>query len=434
MTIVRPSTLVGALLLSTALSAPVLAGPDETPKAPSVPAPASTAKPAAAPATPTTPPAKPPADDLGPALAFADAVNDGLAKTVAAVRESSVTVWNSKRRGPPPATAPKAPTTPPAGAEKGKGKSPEPEDDGAEYARQSGGSGVIVTWKGKGPYVITNEHVIRGGDRLEIATFDGTVYRMKLIDHVQAYDIALLDFVKAKPKTYKAAKFGKSEELREGQWVIATGNPFFLGGDGRCVATLGVISGLERTLKGDFTYANAIQHDAEVNPGNSGGPLWDLAGELVGINGMISSRPQDSSVTPSNTGASYSIPIHLILRYLDDLLSDKQAVAGYLGLDLEDAKDPAGKPLGARVKAVRPDSPIVKKADPKAVVPAAGDVVTQIALGPPISPKTYEVFAQTDVVNALALYAACTKVKLTFVRAGKKLTWSGELCAQGGAK
>ena len=434
-----------ALASAGAIGTPGWAGPDEGPKSP---ASASAPKPtpsAPAPAAPT--PTTGPLDPQAAALAFADAVDGALAKSVASVRESSVTVWNLKRLGPAPATpaTPKAPTTPsnppPATGDKGdkgdkgKAKPVDPEDDGAVYERQSGGSGVLVSWKGKGPYVITNEHVIKDGDRLQVATFDGSLYVVKLLDHVAAYDIALLDFVKAKPKTYKAAKFGKSEELHEGQWVIATGNPFFLAADGRCVATLGVISGLERTLKGDFTYANAIQHDAEVNPGNSGGPLWNLTGELIGINGMISSRGGDSSVTPSNTGASYSIPIHLILKYFDDLLSDKvSAAAGYLGIDLEDAKDAVGKPIGARVLDVRADSPAhPKKPDPKVFAPEKGDIVTLVSFGSTVSAKPYDVFAVTDVVNALALYPAGTKVKISFLRSGKKLTWAGEL-SNGAAK
>jgi len=428
--------LTTALASAGAIGTPGWAGPDEGPKAPaSAPAPKPTS-PSTAPAG--SPSATAPVDPTAAALAFADAVDGALAKSVASVRESSVTVWNLKRVAPAPAapTPPTTPTTPanppPATGDKGdkgKAKPVDPDDDGAAYERQSGGSGVLVSWKGKGPYVITNEHVIKGGDRLQIATFDGNLYVVKLLDHVAAYDIALLDFVKGKPKSFKPAKFGKSEDLHEGQWVIATGNPFFLAGDGRCVATLGVISGLERTLKGDFTYANAIQHDTEVNPGNSGGPLWNLTGDLIGINGMISSRGGDSSITPSNTGASYSIPIHLILKYFDDLLSDKvSAAAGYLGIDLEDARDAVGKPIGARILAVRADSPAhPKKPDPKVSAPEKGDIVTLVSFGSTISSKPYDVFAVTDVVNALALYPAGTKVKMSFLRSGKKLTWAGEL-------
>jgi S1-C subfamily serine protease len=164
-----------------------------------------------------------------------------------------------------------------------------------------------------------------------------------------------------------------------------------------------------------------------VNPGNSGGPLWNLSGELVGINGLISSRGGGTTLGASNTGASFAIPIHLIQRYFDDLLSDKiSAAAGYLGLDLEDARDASGKPTGVRVKGVRNDSP-VKRADAKTNPPASGDVITQISLGTSVTMKAFSVFSNSDLTNALALYPAGTKVRLAYQRGKQKLSWTGDL-------
>lgn len=383
-------------IVSSLLAVAVLALP-AAPRAwagPGDPAPA--VKPAPA-------PSKPDADPLAAAYAVADSVDTALEKAVEAVRPCSVTVWNAKRRPGGEANAP-------------------------VFDRNSGGSGVFVTWKGKGPFIISNEHVVQGADRLEVAMLDGTVREVRVKDRVQAYDIALLEFVGAPPKGVKLAKLGKSEQLKEGQWVFATGNPFFLGGDGAAVATLGVISGLNRTLKGSFTYANAIQHDTEVNPGNSGGPLWNLSGELVGINGMISSRPSEQSVGPSNTGASFAIPFHLIAGYFDALLSDKiSASAGILGLDVGDAKGKDGKPIGASVKGVRNDSPIARKGG-KGPAPASGDVVTRLWLGTSsLSLKSYDVFCGADLTNALAFYPAGSKVRVRYQRGGKDFTWEGEL-------
>lgn len=397
----RLAVVLAFLGVAPLLASSALAGPGDPPVPD--PSPVGAAKPAVPTAASATKP-KTQTDPLAAAYAFADQVDDALVKAVASVQSSSVTVRNLQR---PPQMPGKA--LPPLVA-------------------MSGGSGVIVSWKGKGPFVITNEHVVKGAERLEIVTCDGTNFEVKLKDHVEAYDIALLDFVKAKPKAFRAAKFGRSQDLHEGQWVIATGNPFFLASDGKCVATMGVISGLDRTLAGDFTYANAIQHDAEVNPGNSGGPLWSLAGELVGINGMISSRGSDAALQPASTGASYSIPIHLILGYFDDLLSDEIAAgAGDLGIAVEGAKDPGGKPIGALVKSVRDDSPFKKKVDVRNPAPDRGDLITGLSLGSPVSPKNYDVFASSDFTNALAPYRSGTRVKVTFVRAGRKLTWSGEL-------
>src|SRR6185295_6198828 len=123
-----------------------------------------------------------------------------------------------------------------------------------------------------------------------------------------------------------------SSELEEGQWCLATGNPFELAMDGVPVVTLGIISGLDRVLGGDYLYGRAIQHDAAVNPGNSGGPLWNLQGQFVGINGMIRTHDLADGTTPSNSGASYSIPVEQIDAFLSKLTDAKaDAKAAYLG-------------------------------------------------------------------------------------------------------
>jgi serine protease Do len=336
---------------------------------------------------------KPPLTPEQLATAFAETVDAALVRSVSTVSESSVAVWNQQEVG---------------------------ETGQKRLVRMGGGSGVLVSWKGKGPYVITNEHVIKGATKIQVVPCDGVAYEAKLLDHVAQYDIALLDWIGSKPKIGRSAKLGKSEELKEGQWVIATGNPFFLGADGRCVATLGVVSGLERTLRGDFTYANAIQHDAEVNPGNSGGPLWNLSGELVGINGMIATH-EGGGLRPSNTGASFAIPLHLILKYFDDLLSDKVAAApGYLGLVVSDAKDKEGV-SGCRVDSVKEDSPAKRSGKKDGIV--AGDFVTKLTFGN----SGYDVHCAGDYLNALALYRAGERVRVTYERAAKKLSWSGVL-------
>src|SRR6185369_5492152 len=101
-----------------------------------------------------------------------------------------------------------------------------------------------------------------------------------------------------------------SADLEEGQWCIATGNPFGLGMDGRPVVTLGVVSGKDRVLGGQLLYGRAIQHDAAVNHGNSGGALWSVKGEYLGINGMIASHSVGLATgqQAASVGASFSIP------------------------------------------------------------------------------------------------------------------------------
>jgi serine protease Do len=341
--------------------------------------------------------AKDPPDPKSEALAFALAVEESLVRSIAAVQESSVTVFSLRK------------------------------NDQGELVPVSGGSGVILVRRGK-PYVLTNEHVIQGAEGIEIRTFDGQALAATLLDHVPRYDIALLEFPKA-PKKAKGAKTGKSETLSEGQWVLATGNPFFLASDGRPVATLGVISGLDRILPGEFNYPNAIQHDAEVNPGNSGGPLWNLDGELVGINGKIAMRGGGSSFGPSNTGASFSIPIHLVQVYLKTLLDERvEAAAGYAGLTLESAVDEKGTPIGAKVKRIASDCPCRKKGpDPREPGLVKDDVLVKLTIVG--SGKENDLRTASDFENVIATVAAGVKIKIVFLRGKKRLSWTGELTA-----
>jgi S1-C subfamily serine protease len=389
------------------------------------------------PSTPTTSaPVPTPVDEDPEALALALSAEESLVKAVAAVRAASVAVFNYQSRAFPGNPAPKEPTL------------------------TGQGSGVVYAASGKA-FVITNEHVVKDAARIRVRMSDGASYEVARKDQVPQYDIALLEFVddwqdakpvEAKPpskevkerlKALKSAKIGNSRRatnanpagLTEGQWVFATGNPFFLGSDGTPVATLGVISGLDRILGGEFEYANAIQHDAEVNPGNSGGPLWTLKGELVGINGKIATRGDGASASASNTGASFAVPIHLIQRYLPALLNDDVAAApGYLGLTCESATDPKGQPGGARVQRIANDCPCARR--------GAGTGETGIALGDVIekisvlsgTTATYEVKSASDYVNAMALLVAGTKVRVSFARGTKKLSWVGALIAAKGGK
>lgn len=286
------------------------------------------------------------------------------------------------------------------------------------------GSGVVVMIENR-PWVITNDHVARGADVLEVVTLDGTSHPVELADSVAGRDIALLRFtertagIRGVPVLTRA-----SREISEGRWVIATGNPFFLATDGRSVATLGVVSGLGRVLGTGQVYGNAVQHDAAVNPGNSGGPLWNLDGELVGINGMIVTRGGGGGAGPSNTGASFSIPVHQIESYLKALRDQKtDAEAGFLGLGTETAKDAGGTPRGALVVSVDPKSPVREDGE-SAILP--GDVVTALV----VRGKLYTISTSTELVNELAGFPAGTVVKVKYLRRERAGQWTGKLGTQ----
>jgi len=286
----------------------------------------------------------------------------------------------------------------------------------------SGGSGVLVERK-KRIWVITNVHVVQGADAVQVITYDGVTRDVDVHDTIPQYDIALLSFPK-QPRDLKAytlnpSKVNASRDLEEGAWVVATGNPFFLAGDGQPVTTLGVVSGKDRILGAGFVYGSAIQHDAEVNPGNSGGPLWNSRGDLVGINGMISIRP--GAGARANTGASFSIPIHQVNAFLTALIeSDTDAGAGFLGLVLKTAVDEQGNPRGAEVVSVHAESPVGPKSK-KALAP--GDIL-QVIWG---FGEDHRINTASDVTNLLSLCRVGTFLKIKYKRGKRFYEWSGRL-------
>lgn len=289
------------------------------------------------------------------------------------------------------------------------------------------GSGVLVRYKGK-LWILTNEHVIEGAQGLEIVTHDGERHHVEHVDSIRTYDIALLKF-RDKVRGYRGvtlkASASDDRKLKEGTWVIATGNPFFLAVDGRSVTTLGVISGLDRYLGGRFNYEGAIQHDAEVNPGNSGGPLWNLKGELLGINGMIMMGQRLRGAGPSNTGASFSLTVAQVAGFMKRLVDDKDAQAAFLGVSAETNTDSRGRARGARVTRIDRRSPLRGARADKA--PQVGDVITVLT----ISGRTTKIYDATDIRRAVSTHVAGAKISITFKRGSKTLRWKGVL---GGAQ
>ena len=188
------------------------------------------------------------------------------------------------------------------------GQSPE-----REFKRQGLGSGFIMTEDG---YVVTNNHVIDKATDIDIILQNGDKYEAKVVGKDPKTDLAVL---KIEPdQKLQAVKFGDSENLRIGEWVLAIGNPFGLG----YTVTAGIVSAKGRSL-GFGAYDDYIQTDASLNPGNSGGPLFNLKGEVVGVNTAIVARGQ---------GIGFAIPIDLAEFVIKQLKSDGKVVRGWLGV------------------------------------------------------------------------------------------------------
>ena len=185
-----------------------------------------------------------------------------------------------------------------------------------QYEQIGTGSGVIISPDG---YVITNNHVIEGAQSIEITTNDNKTFDAKLIGTDSNTDIALLKIEADEPLEYTT--FGDSNSARIGEWVLAVGNPFNL----TSTVTAGIISAKSRDLSGQNTQS-FIQTDAAVNPGNSGGALVNINGELIGINTAISSQ------TGNYIGYSFAVPSNIARKVVEDIMEYGNVQNGILGV------------------------------------------------------------------------------------------------------
>ena len=220
------------------------------------------------------------------------------------------------------------------------------------HREQSLGSGVIVSPDG---YILTANHVVEGADKVKVALASGEKeFDAKIIGTDPATDTAVL---KVDGKNLPAITIADSDKLEVGDVVLAVGNPF---GVGQTV-TMGIVSGLGRGGFGINNYENFIQTDAAINLGNSGGPLVDAEGRLVGINTWIISRSGGSQ------GLGFAVPVNMARYAMERLISEGKVTRGYLGLGLQPEMTPElAKEFnlpnmnGALVTTVEPDSPAAK--------------------------------------------------------------------------
>jgi len=244
------------------------------------------------------------------------------------------------------------------------------EDFFKEFQQQQGpqkrkstalGSGFVIKEDGT---IITNNHVIEGAEGIYIKFTDGKEYEAELIGTDPVSDIAVLK-IKAK-QSFPFVKLANSDKARVGDWVVAIGNPFGLGG----TVTTGIISAINRDIHMG-RYDNFIQTDASINQGNSGGPLFNLDGEVIGINSAIYSNSGGS------VGIGFAIPSNFAKNVIDQLVQYGETRRGWLGVRIQqvtkEIADSLGlkETIGALVTEVNDNGP-AKKADVK-----AGDVIIE---------------------------------------------------------
>ncbi len=265
------------------------------------------------------------------------------------------------------------------------------------------GSGFIID---KAGYIATNNHVVSGADEITVTLHDGRELKAKLVGSDRMTDLALLKVEGA--GDLPAVSFGDSSKTRVGDWVMAVGNPFNLGG----TVTVGVLSARNRNLRSG-PYDDYLQIDAPINRGNSGGPLFNLAGEVIGINTAI------YSPTGGNIGIGFAIPAAMATRVLDQIKSGGKVERGWLGVYIQPITEDLAKALGldrvrgALVAQVQENSPAAK-ANLK-----PGDVV--------LSVNDQKIEQSRDLARRVAEIKPGSDVKLTVWRDKKETTLTVKL-------
>lgn len=210
------------------------------------------------------------------------------------------------------------------------------------------GSGFIVSKDG---YILTNNHVIEGADKITVSLADGRQLDAKIVGKDPTFDLAV---IKVTAGNLPVLPLGDSDAVQVGEWVVAIGNPFGLDH----TVTVGVISAKNRSIRaGNVSFDGFLQTDAAINPGNSGGPLLDLDGKVVGIN---------TAIIPYAQGIGFAIPVNMAKSVIDDLVSYGRVRRGWLGVYVQPLTSDIAQAYGLKVEKgavvadVVPDSPADK--------------------------------------------------------------------------
>lgn len=278
---------------------------------------------------------------------------------------------------------------------------PRGRDREQEFRSTSQGTGFLISPDG---YIVTNNHIVESAVKVDITSLQGDEYEAEIVGTDPRTDLALL---KVKGENLPYLELGDSSKLKVGEWVLAVGNPLGLSH----TVTAGIVSAKGRQLGGGGSvpdYQDFIQTDASINRGNSGGPLINMRGDVIGINSMI--------ISPSggNIGIGLSIPSSLAKGVIEQLKEKGRVVRGYLGVSIMEITDDHMKLLklkskkGALISSVEPDTP-AEKAGLKRY-----DVITKLN-GEPIKNRT-------DVRFKVAEIQPGKEVELTIIRDGKEKT------------
>lgn len=277
-----------------------------------------------------------------------------------------------------------------------------------DFARFGSGSGVVISEDG---YIITNHHVVDETDKLEVILNDKRSYEGTIVGTDPTTDLAL---IKIQETNLAMVAFGNSDDLKIGEWVLAVGNPFEL----TSTVTAGIVSAKARNInilrsRDGLQIESFIQTDAAVNPGNSGGALVNLKGELIGINTAIATR------TGGYSGYSFAVPVTLARKVAEDLLKYGDVQRGLLGVNIRDVDANLANQYGIKqIKGVFVERVIQKSAADEAGM-EIGDVVTKV--------EDVEVNTVSALQEIVARHRPGERVNIVFERNGKEIKVSLKL-------
>jgi putative serine protease PepD len=261
---------------------------------------------------------------------------------------------------------------------------------GRPQSQQAQGSGFVYDDAG---HIVTNAHVVQGADTISVRFSNGASYKAQLVGTDPSTDLAVLK-VDAPDSLLDPLELGDSSDVQVGEGVVAIGSPFGL----EETVTSGIVSALHRemTAPNNFTIADSIQTDAAINHGNSGGPLLDLAGKVIGVNSQIESDSGD------NAGVGFAVPANTVKTIASQLISSGNVQHAYLGVGIATASN------GVRLTEVRTGTPAARAGL------EVGDVVTAI--------DGTKVTQATELGSAVDAKQPGDTVTLTYLRGGKTAT------------
>jgi serine protease Do len=260
------------------------------------------------------------------------------------------------------------------------------------------GSGFVISEDG---YIATNNHVIDAAEDITITFGNDTEYQAEIVGRDDKTDLAVLKIKDTKGKKFTFVTFGNSDQIRVGDWILAIGNPFGLGG----TVTAGIVSARARDINSG-PYDDYIQTDASINRGNSGGPMFNMTGEVVGINTAIFS-PSGGSV-----GIGFAIPANLARPLIEQLKAGKKIERGWLGVKIQTVTKEIAESMGLPVDKGALVAEVIAGGPAEKAGIKTGDVITKFG--------DHDVSAMRDLPRQVATRDIGAKVELTLIREGKE--------------